>query len=57
MNTINTLEGKAEVLEGLIKKGDTFFNPHSGQIHLAASHTDIVSVNKNGCKKIKLINK
>ena len=36
-----------------IKENNThFYNPHSGQLHIAGNHTDYIAINKNGCKKI-----
>ena len=36
-----------------IKENNThFYNPHSGQLHISGNHTDYITINKNGCKKI-----
>lgn len=50
--TINTHEGKIELLDDPIKIGDSFYNPHSGRLHIAGTHTDFKSIHNNGCKKV-----
>lgn len=35
-----------------IKEGDWFYNPHSGHIHKAGTHSDLITINNNKCKKI-----
>lgn len=55
MKTIETLEGKALLLNGPIKKGDDFYNPHSGQLHVAGDHTNFELIHKIGCQKVKIL--
>lgn len=43
--------------QGPIRIGDDFYNPHSGQLHVAGSHTDFKTIHDNGCFKVKLISK